>query len=155
MKGFPFTLCVLCITPCGGAVKAADAAPLSLKTSGAVAGLSVRIAQGDSYSVRIDYYYPPADLAARKTLWEGAGGVQDNGAPFNVNLRIYDVDDAVVIQDRRISHPTLSSWGDGVLHAELSEVHLPRGRYQITVERRGSAGAIADYRAGVSLVKSW
>ncbi len=153
MKGLPFTLCLLCMaTP---QAEASEAAPLSLKSAGAVTGLAVRIVQDDSYSVRIDYFYPAADTQARKVLWDATGGGRDSGAPFSVNLRIYDVDDAVVIQDRRISHPALSSWSDGVLHAELSEVRLARGRYQITVERRGSAGAIADYRAGVSVVRAW
>ncbi len=154
MKGLPFTLCLLCMARCTLA-DASEAAPLSLKSAGAVTGLAVRIVQDDSYSVRLDYFYPAADPAARKVLWEAAGGSGEDGAPFNVNVRIYDVDDAVVIQDRRISHPVLSSWSDGVLHAELSEVHLARGRYQITVERRGGAGAIADYRAGVSVVRAW
>ncbi|MGY4496035.1 DUF5625 family protein [Pseudomonas sp. TE3610] len=155
MKGLPFTLCLLCLAPCTRLADASEAAPLSLKSSGAVTGLAVRIVQEDSYSVRIDYFYPATDPLARKVLWDAAGGGRDSGAPFSVNLRIYDVDDAVVIQDRRISHPALSSWSAGVLHAELSEVHLERGRYQITVERRGSAGAIADYRAGVSVVRAW
>ena len=165
MKGIPFALFVLSVffmAKCGASIEAAEVAPLSLKTAGAVAGLSVRITQNDSYSVRIDYFYPPADSAGRNLLWDGAGGahrddggqLQERGAPFNVYLRIYAIDNAVVIQDRRISHPTLSSWGIGVLHAELTEVRLPPGRYQITVERRGSAAAIAEYRAGVSIVKA-
>jgi len=163
LKGLPFTLCLLCMARCSTLVQAAEAAPLSLKSSGAVTGLAVRIVEDDSYSVRIDYFYPATDAAARKALWQGVGGawqdpagqLHEQGAPFNVFLRIYDIDAAVVVQDRRISHPTVSSWGSGVLHAELSEVRLRPGHYQITIERRGSAEPIDDYRAGVSVVRAY
>jgi len=165
LRDIPLALCALNLALAAHSpeANAADVAPLSLKTSGAVAGITVRIVDKDSYSVRLDYFYPPNDLTARQRLWEGAGGLRPDatghtrepGAPFNVFLRIYDIDDAVVIQDRRINHPTLSSWGSGVLHAELSEVRLDPGRYQIMVERRGSAAGISDYRAGVSVVRAY
>ncbi|QKZ05777.1 DUF5625 family protein [Pseudomonas eucalypticola] len=165
MRDFPLALCALnlALAAHGSEANAADVAPLSLKTAGAVAGMTLHVADKDSYSVRLDYFYPPNDPVARQQLWAGAGGVRpdatghtsEQGAPFNVFLRIYDIDAAVVIQDRRIDHPTLSSWGSGVLHAELSEVRLRPGRYQIMVERRGSAAGISDYRAAVSVVRAY
>ncbi len=166
LNTIPLARCLLnmaLVATCSPFAEAADAAPLSLKTSGAVAGVVVRVPQADSYSVRLDYFYPATDLAARTAVWDGAGGRRQNaagewtepGAPFNVFLRIYDIDDAVVIQDRRISHPALTSWDTGVLHAELSEVRLQRGRYQVTVERRGNAGALSEARAGISVISAY
>jgi hypothetical protein len=125
--------------------------------------LQFSIRDEDQYAIRLNYFYDAASSSSRKRVWTAAGGSVENparkweehGAPFDVETVVFKLADGVEISRSRTSHPRLTSWGDGSLHAETHRVTLTEGSYKILVRRIGQANGLTDTRITVSVTEPY
>lgn len=129
-------------------------APLEVDGPVSTATLMVQVSQPDSYSISLSYPYLDIDArnargAEREQAWKFAGGriskngdTQESGSPFVFQVRISEVPSGKEILNQHISHPKLTSWGGNTLNANLVQINLRSGNYQVFVSRSGELGAV-------------
>ncbi|MBO1537002.1 DUF5625 family protein [Pseudomonas sp. OA65] len=135
----------------------------SLDGQNGLSEMVVDVSNDDRYSIRLDYHYNAADKSARQTLWREVGGLQlvssgkavEIGAPFDVSILIKETSSGKVVHESISKTPKLSSWGEGVLHAEIADLFLKSGRYRLLVRREGAVANIKSSRTTITFIKAF
>ncbi|WP_144419451.1 hypothetical protein [Pseudomonas brassicacearum] len=136
---------------------------LRLEGSSSVSEKLVDVPRDSRYSIRVDYYYDAHNLASRADLWRAVGGLHmeapgkavESGAPFDVQVQLIEESSGRQVYKATKKNPKLSSWGEGVLHAEVADLFLKSGRYRLIVRRDGSAESIRPNSATVTFIKAF
>jgi hypothetical protein len=120
-----------------------NSVPLDITGPTSTTAFDVHVTKSDIYSVSLSYPY--IDSVGRAKAWKLAGGEtlqgnswQESGAPFVFQIRINEMHSGKVVLNKQVTHPKLSSWGAEWLSAELVDVNLVEGSYQVLVDRSGS-----------------
>lgn len=123
-------------------------APLLIPFSVANAGSSVSselvITKRQRYAIILRYFFQEGDEFDREKVRNLAGGsfyddsrhLVERGAPLMIHVRIVQVDkgDERSLLDTKVSTPHISSHGADQFDAELADIVLEPGHYQLTAE---------------------
>lgn len=118
--------------------------PFSVVTAGSAVSSELVIRKRQRYAIILRYYYQEGNNIEREKVWGLAGGsYQDEsgrwlepGAPLMISLRLVQVvnGNERSLLYTKASSPHISSHGADQLDAELADIVLEPGHYQLTAE---------------------
>ena len=138
------------------------AVPFAIGTAGSQLSFPLEITKAQTYSITLEYLY---SKGKHDSVWKLVGGSTQErngkwaelGAPLSLRVRVTQdgATSTPVKFDKEVVAPRLSSWGEGVLDAKITDLQLAPGHYIITAENLINAPDLQTIKARLCVVKAY